>query len=301
MWSFDDLFLFVKVAEVGNFSHASKLIGVGQSTISTRIKKLEQSLNVTLFRRTTKSMELTDVGKKLLSAVQDKELDLIQCVNSAVARNEMPSGILRVLLPFGFASNYVIPRLIEFTEAYPEIKLHIFFESKEPEISKHGIDYAITSFVPEQQNLKIKFLFESNFILFCTPEYKNKYGAPKTLEELSEHKVFTMVRNFEVNTQIDTKNLKTGKSSVLKFSDNLAFNNSMAAEQIVYSNKIIGGGFKFMVASKLKNKELTHILPDYSFASVRYYQVRHPNEAAAKVNVFAKFIEECVNNYLADV
>ena len=301
MWSFDDLFLFAKIAEVGNFSHASRLIGVGQSTISTRIRKFEETLNVTLFRRTTKSMELTDAGQKLLDAIQGKELDLIQCVHSAIERKETPSGSLRLVLPFGFAGSYIMPSLIDFTEKYPDIKLHIFFDNKDPELIKNGIDYAITSFIPEQQNLKIKFLFESNFILFCTPEYKKKYGVPNTLEELNKHKIFTMVRNFQVSTQIDAKNLKTGKSSVFKFPDNLAFNNAIAAEQMVYSNKIIGGGFKFSVLNKIKNKELIHVLPDYSFASVRYYQVRHPNESRGKVDAFAQYVEECVNNYLEDI
>lgn len=295
MWSYDDLFLFVKVAEIGNFLHTSRVLGIGQSTISTRIKRLEADLNITLLRRNTKSVELTDVGRKLYEKLRNSEASLRKLVDETLELKETPTGVLRVVLPPVFSQSYIMPRLMEFMTNYPEIKLHLFFENKINELIKHGIDYAIMSQIPDQQNLRIKFLFESQFILFCTPEYATKYGTPATLEELGQHKIITAASDFSVLQQVPVTNLKTGETSVIMLSDSLACNNSNVIKEAVYSSEIISGGFLFMVYEEITSGKLLHVLPDYSFAATKYYQIRHPNEESLKVKVFAQFIEKCLS------
>lgn len=293
MWSYDDLFLFIKVAEIGNFLHTARNLGIGQSTISNRIKKLESDLGVTLLRRNTKSIELTDFGRKLYDKLKHSEQSIKKLVDDTLEIKEIPSGALRVILPPVFSQSYIMPRLMEFMAKYPEIKLHLFFENKMQELIKHGVDYAIMSQIPEQQNLKVKFLFESHFILFCTPEYVAKYGTPQKLEDLMQHKVMTAASDFSILQQIPVTNLKSGETTIVTLPDTIASNNSVVTKDIVYSNEIIGGGFLFLVQDELNSGKLLHVLPEYSFAATRYYQIRHPNEDSLKVQIFAKFIESC--------
>lgn len=294
MWSYDDLFLFIKVAEVGNFSHSAKALGIGQSTISNRIQKLEACFNTTLLRRSTKSIELTDIGRKLYDQLKGNEEAIKKIVNDTLSLKEIAGGTLRVVLPPVFSQSHIMPKLMEFMATYPEIKLHLFFESKINELIKHGIDYAIMSQIPEQQNLKVKFLCESQFILFCTPEYAAKYGVPLNLDELVQHNIVSLINEFTVLQQIPVTNIKTGETTIVRLSDGLACNNSNIVKDVVYSNEIISGGFFFMVSDEIKAGKLLHVLPEYSFAAIKYYQVRHPNEESVKVQVFAKFIEECI-------
>lgn len=294
MWSCDDLFLFIKVAEIGNFSHSAKSLGIGQSTISNRIQKLESDLNTTLLRRSTKSIELTDIGRKLYDQLKGNEAAIKKIVNETLSLKEVAGGTLRIVLPPVFSQSHIMPKLMEFMALYPEIKLHLFFENKINELIKHGIDYAIMSQIPEQQNLKVKFLCESHFIMFCTPEYATRHGVPMTLEELGQHNIVSPINEFIVLQQLPVTNLKTGETTIIKLSDSLACNNSNIVKDVVYSNEIISGGFFFMVSEEIKAGKLIQVLPEYSFASVKYYQVRHPNEESVKVQVFAKFIEECI-------
>lgn len=250
-----------------------------------------------MIRRNTKSIELTDSGKKLYEQLKGSELSIRELVSATVNLKEDFSGALRIVLPPVFAQSYIIPRLMEFMALYPEIKLHLFFESKVNEFIKQGIDYAIMSYVPEYQNLRIKFLLESQFIMFCTPQYIANYGYPMTLDDIVKHKTVTaatVAHEFMAMQQIPVTNVKTGETTVVTLSDTLASNNSSILKDVVYSNEIICGGFLFQVREEIKSGKLIHVLPDYSFASVKYYQVRHPNEETAKVKVFANFIEDCI-------
>lgn len=301
MYSYDDLFLFIRVAEVGNFSYTSKLLQIGQSTISTRIKRLEADLGVDLIARNNKSFELTDAGQELFNSIKNSEADIRNHVTRSLNAKQIPSGVLRVILPHGFSQEYIVPKLNEFLIKYPEIKLQVYFDNKETDLVRHGIDYAILSYIPANQSLKIKFLFESEFIMFCTPEYKEKYGVPESIEDLENHHIYTSSFDYSVVQQVNAVNVNTGESIVLKLPDRVSFNNSVIAQKMVYSNEIIGGGFKFLVAKELHHNALIHVLPDYVFLSLRFYQVRHPQGGHLKVEVFAKFIEECVANYHNDI
>ncbi|OQP79576.1 LysR family transcriptional regulator [Xanthomonas phaseoli pv. syngonii LMG 9055] len=119
---------FVRVARAGGFRDAAKSAGVSASTYSDAIKRMEASLGVRLFNRTTRSVVLTDAGKALLARIAPALLELENAREVVSAFRDTPTGTLRLNVPVS-AARLVLPRIVPaFMAAYPDITLEILTE-----------------------------------------------------------------------------------------------------------------------------------------------------------------------------
>ncbi|AMV00433.1 LysR family transcriptional regulator [Xanthomonas citri] len=119
---------FVRVARAGGFREAAKSAGVSASTYSDAIKRMEASLGVRLFNRTTRSVVLTDAGNALLARIAPALLELENAREVVSAFRDTPTGTLRLNVPVS-AARLVLPRILPaFMAAYPDITLEILTE-----------------------------------------------------------------------------------------------------------------------------------------------------------------------------
>ncbi|WP_017160902.1 LysR family transcriptional regulator, partial [Xanthomonas phaseoli] len=119
---------FVRVARAGGFRDAAKSAGVSASTYSDAIKRMEASLGVRLFNRTTRSVVLTDAGKALLARIAPALQELENAREVVSAFRDTPTGTLRLNVPVS-AARLVLPRIVPaFMAAYPDITLEILTE-----------------------------------------------------------------------------------------------------------------------------------------------------------------------------
>ncbi|MFW3175600.1 LysR family transcriptional regulator [Xanthomonas phaseoli] len=119
---------FVRVARAGGFRDAGKSAGVSASTYSDAIKRMEASLGVRLFNRTTRSVVLTDAGKALLARIAPALQELENAREVVSAFRDTPTGTLRLNVPVS-AARLVLPRIVPaFMAAYPDITLEILTE-----------------------------------------------------------------------------------------------------------------------------------------------------------------------------
>jgi DNA-binding transcriptional LysR family regulator len=115
----------LSVAEHLNFRHAAAALGVSQSSVSTRIKQLEQDLGVLLFERRHRGVRLTEAGQHFLEHVATgiEHLDHAVRTAGAVARGEQ--GRLRVGLYSSIAAGFLAELLGQFRELHPAVDLQI--------------------------------------------------------------------------------------------------------------------------------------------------------------------------------
>jgi LysR family glycine cleavage system transcriptional activator len=106
-----------------SFKHAAEELCVTPTAISHQIKQLEEFLGVDLFRRLTRSLELTPEGVAMLPKVREG----MECFASAVERMRRPDVKQRLVLvsPPSFATRWLVPRLKHFAEQHPAIELHL--------------------------------------------------------------------------------------------------------------------------------------------------------------------------------
>ncbi|RUR18828.1 LysR family transcriptional regulator [Legionella sp. km535] len=164
-----DLHYFVVLAEVKHFGDAAKKCFVSQPTLSMQIKKLEESLGVTLFERTNKQVLLTDQGDALLSRVKkilmliDEMKDVARHLHDPFAGN-LRMGVIPTVAP------YLLPRVMPAIKAqFPELKIWLIEDQTQRLVDQleHGkIDVAIMAY-PVEGNFTSYTLFEEEFYFVC--------------------------------------------------------------------------------------------------------------------------------------
>src|SRR5262249_4759621 len=126
-----DLRAFEAAARHLSFTRAAEELGVTQGAISQRIRKLEELLDLRLFDRQTRSLALTNAGDTLAIAVADGlariDKGLEEIGKPAPARQ---AATLTVSVTPDFASKWLLPRLTDFQDKYPEIEVRITAETR---------------------------------------------------------------------------------------------------------------------------------------------------------------------------
>jgi len=185
---------FISVVETGNFSHASRDLGITRDQVSKRIFHLESLFSTSLFIRNTRKMDLTRSGEKFYQRckVIVKELDL--AANDFVYDQKYPEGILKISVPHAFVQTCFSEIISNFLIQYPNIEINLLFSENSLGINEQKFDIVL-KFEEEikEQNIFILNSYRKNF--YATTEFLNKYGKPKSIEELRKHNILLYSRS----------------------------------------------------------------------------------------------------------
>jgi DNA-binding transcriptional LysR family regulator len=182
--------LFVQVAELGSLSRAAEVLGLSNAAASRHLAALEERLAARLVQRNTRRLFLTDVGeaffhrcKPLLGELRDAETE----VNAAVLK---PAGLLRVQASLSFSMIVIAPLLPEFTARYPDLRIEVVASNRYLDLLDSGIDVAIRNREFEGDSaITVRRLAETKRVLAASPQYLQRHGAPRTPDELLQHRL----------------------------------------------------------------------------------------------------------------
>ena len=187
----DKLRVFHAAAEAGSFTHAGESLGLSQSAVSRQVSALEADLQVPLFHRHARGLILTEQGETLYRTVRDVVMKLDATRSRLSDSRERPRGELRVTTTVGIGTNWLTPRLGDFLELYPDIKLTVLLSDDELDLSMREADVAIRVREPVQADLIRRRLFTMHFHAYASPAYLKRFGEPKTLTDLDNHRILT--------------------------------------------------------------------------------------------------------------
>ena len=185
----DKLRIFYAVAEAGSFTHAGESLKLSQSAVSRQIGALEQSLSVPLFHRHARGLVLTEQGEILYRSVHDVVAKLADTEARLIDSKSGAEGPLKVTTTFGLGSTWLTPRVKEFHDLYPDIRISLILNDGEMDLSMGEADVAIRMSRPRQPDLVQRHLMTVHFHLYASEIYLSEKGRPKSPEELSEHSV----------------------------------------------------------------------------------------------------------------
>ena len=196
----DKLKVFHAAAEAGSFTHAGEQLGLSQSAVSRQVSALEQELGVSLFHRHARGLILTEQGELLNHTAHDVFMQLEAARAKLTDSRERPNGDLRVTTTPGIGVHWLTPRLGEFVELYPDIHLTLIPTYEELDLAMRAADVAIRVRQPTQPDLIQRKLFSVRFHAYASPEYIKRFGTPRTLDDLDNHRVLLLggtVPNYE--------------------------------------------------------------------------------------------------------
>ena len=187
----DKLRIFHAAAEAGSFTQAGEQLHMSQSAVSRQISALETDLKVTLFHRHARGLVLTEQGELLHRTVAEVFAKLQTAETLLTDSTSTPAGDLRLTAPIGFGTVWLAPRLNEFTELYPEIRIELILNDEQVDIGMREADVAIWTREPDQADIIRRPLFESRVRAFASTQYLRRFGTPAKIEDLDKHRIIS--------------------------------------------------------------------------------------------------------------
>lgn len=188
---FQEMQVFVRIAQSGSFSKASEDLQIPRATVSNLIKRLEGRLGVRLLERTTRQVRLTQEGKGYYRRAMRILADLEEA--DTAFRGAPPKGLLRVNLQGTLAKFFVLPALSDFVARYPDITLQLGEDDRLVDLVREGIDCVLRAGPLRDSSLVAKPLAQMRQITVASPGYLARFGTPRSLEDLAGHQAVAYI------------------------------------------------------------------------------------------------------------
>jgi DNA-binding transcriptional LysR family regulator len=185
----DKLKVFHAAAEAGSFTHAGEQLGLSQSAVSRQVSALEHELSVPLFHRHARGLILTEQGELLHRTAHDVFMKLEAARAKLTDSRERPHGDLKVTTTLGLGTHWLAPRLAEFCNLYPDIRINLILTDEELDLAMREADVALRVRQPVQPDLIQRKLFSLRFHAYASPDYIKNFGTPKTPVDFDSHRL----------------------------------------------------------------------------------------------------------------
>lgn len=196
MSSILDLDIFVRTADSGSFSAAARALELTPAAASIAIKRLETRLGVRLLVRSTRSLRLTDEGRRYLDSVRLALGALAEGEQALQAHTLGLSGSLQLAAPSDFGRNVLLPWLDEFKQQHPHIQLRLLLNDRNADLFREPVDIALRYGVPVDSSLVALPIAPQHRRMVCaSPAYLAQHGTPQTPAELASHRAVLYLRN----------------------------------------------------------------------------------------------------------
>jgi DNA-binding transcriptional LysR family regulator len=281
---------FARVTELASFTQASESLGLPKSTVSEHVRLLEDLLGARLLQRTTRKVQATQDGLVLYERCKDM-LDQVDELESLFRQDQsVLRGRLRIDLPTVTAREYVLPHLPEFSDQHPLIELEISATDRRVDLVREGFDCVLRVGEMPDASLVARPLGALRQANYVSPAYLKRYGTPRTLDDLVEHRLVHYVSNFG-SRSTGFEYQQDGKRHCLPMAGTVTVNNTDCY------NAACLAGFGIIqapVAGKrecLARGELVEVLPEWVPAPMNVTLLyAHRRNLPQRVRVFMEWL-----------
>lgn len=282
------LLAFFRTVETGSFTAAARSIGTTPSSASKAVSRLEAVLGAKLFRRTTRTLTLTQEGEALFERIRPI-LDLIEQARDVVLLNQNTSGHLRVSLPGEFGRQLLAPIFEKFMAVHPGISLQLDMTDRHAEVVRDGYDAAYRVGHSDQNSLVSRTLAQLDMALVASPNFEAIRGKPATVETLREMPFARYSiggRTYPVQFADGTEFIPKGR---------LDLDTAAAIHQAARSGIGLAYVIKLIVQEDLARGTLFEVIPSAGLKRMPF-QVLHAfgRMPTHRLQVFTEFVAETV-------
>lgn len=197
MQGLQPLLAFSETAKHGGFAAAARALGTDPSTLAKAVGRLEASLGLRLFHRTTRQVRLTGDGEQLFERCQRVLTELNELQTAAAGNRVEISGTLRVNMPIVYGRKIILPVLAQLVQRHPGLTLDVRLTDAYVDLVRDGIDVAIRAGTLSDSSLVATRIDSQQLILVAAPQYLQQHGTPASIKDLAQHQhvVFRMPTN----------------------------------------------------------------------------------------------------------
>jgi len=287
---FQEMQVFVRIAERRSFSQAAEDLRIPRATVTNLIKRMEKRLGARLLERTTRQVRLTHDGEAYYQRCVRLLADLEEADGAFL--NTAPKGLLRVNAQGTLAKYFLMPGLPGFLERYPDIVLHLGEDDRLVDLVREGVDCVLRSGTLQDSSLAGRQIALMPQVTVASPAYLARFGEPTGLDDLAGHRAVDYIssatgRAMPLDFMVDGRNVTARPASVV----------SVTGAELYTGAALAGLGLvqvpRYRVERELAAGHLRVVLPDLPPApmpvSVLYPQNR---QVSARVRVFTQWLAQ---------
>jgi DNA-binding transcriptional LysR family regulator len=181
----DNLRLFLAVAEAGSFRSAATLAAVSINTIRTKVDWLERRIGGPLLRRSVEGVALTQDGRELVQIA--REMRELGRATARIVRGTKDCAIVRIVTTDGLGSDWLVRQLAAQNAADPALRLSLLCQAEAPDVLFRDTDLAVQLGLPTDPALLADRVGSLHAVPFASGGYIKRYGRPRSVADAREH------------------------------------------------------------------------------------------------------------------
>ncbi|WP_171448798.1 LysR family transcriptional regulator [Corallococcus carmarthensis] len=255
---------FLVVARLKNFSAAARELGVTPAAVSQSVRQLEEQLRVVLFTRTTRSMALTDAGRRLLEGAGPGLGQALASLQEVSDRPGEAAGRLKLTVPEMAVPYVITPVLPAFRARHPQVEVEVVVENRFVDIVAEGYDAGVRLHEAlERDMVQVRLTGAFRFVVVAAPEYLARHGTPQKPEDLLRHDCFTL--RIPLNGPLYAWELERGKRSWrVPVRGSVVTNHRELTQALVEQGLGLAYAFEPAVKEALRTGRLVRVLEEYA-------------------------------------
>jgi DNA-binding transcriptional LysR family regulator len=178
--------VLIAVVEAGTIARAAEVLGLSPSGVSRALSRLEQRVGARLLARTTRSLSLTDEGRRFYEQVVPHLSGIEEAAIEASGSTNRVRGRLRVNIDPFFSRVVLSTHLAAFLGRYPEVALELIMRDSVGDLVADGFDLAMRFGEPPQGSFVARKLIETRVLTVASPAYIKRHGKPQHPKELEQ-------------------------------------------------------------------------------------------------------------------
>lgn len=286
----DELQAFVAVVDTGSITAASELLGLTISATSRTLGRLEEKLQTTLLRRTTRRLELTEEGSSFLHSARAIIASVDEAEEQMAARRMRPAGRLRVDAATPFMLHVLVPLIAGFRERYPEVELELNSNEGIIDLIEKRTDVAFRIGVLKDSTLHARPVGTSQVRVLASPAYLKRHGTPSDTEQLAGHSLL----GFTQPESLNDWPLRDAAGNIVRIQPTIASSSGETLRHMALAGLGLVCLSDFMTREDRKSGKLVQLFPEQTL-DVRQSinAVYYRNTAlAARITCFVDHVME---------
>ena len=277
--------LFLRIAALGGVSAAAQDLSLSPASASARLVKLEETVGVRLFNRTTRAVSLTTDGEAFLPYAQQMIETLETGLSAVKGQGAEAEGLLRMTMPGSFGRMYVIPTLADFHARHPLVKLDLRLSDEVLDVVEGAYDLIIRNAPLADSSLIVRKLASDRRLLVASPAYLERHGAPATPDDLAEHQSVSFA---------ESSRWKFENGQIVSVPRSFVVNDGEAMRKMLEQGMGIGVKSVWNACESLKSGLLVEVMPEFPLVTEVAIWLLYPSRRimAPKVHAMIDFLLE---------
>ncbi len=250
-----------------SFTEAAAELNVTQSAISKQIQLLEEYLAASLFDRMPRNVTLSPVGEKFFAGINEA-FNIIETATGLARTDADDDNTLVICAMPSLATYWLIPRIEEFNNLYPHLKIEVVSGRNPIEaLRSQDANIALTRIEGKLRGIEKQLLIKEELLLVCHPGLLNQGTPVSKIEDIHQ---YTLLEHTDRPVRSDTWFANAGLNNIA-FANILGFEHLFMIVQAVKQKLGVTFLPRFMIENELKNGELVNILDASYVTDYRYY------------------------------